>query len=171
MNSTEPVEDFLHSLDPPQPARRIRLPLAQKVGVSILLALVIAALIFGMNERRTATEDRFGPLHFRLEYPTRVIAGTTATFTIAIRNDSPSRVDDLYVHLDHRLVDQSEKLTTIPSAQDPYTIFLGPLAAGETKHARWELSPRTYFRNSSAFEIRTGARTLGKRDFNFWLIP
>ncbi|HVJ65580.1 MAG TPA: hypothetical protein VM901_10020 [Bdellovibrionota bacterium] len=171
MKSTKPVDDFIQNLDPPQPARRIRFPIAQKIGVPILLTLFIATLVFGIDERRTTTEDHFGPIHLRLDYPTRVIAGTAATFRITVRNESRARVDNISLHLDHRLVDQSEKVTAIPAARDPYTISLGTLFAGETKYARWELSPQAYLKNSNAIAVYAGAQKLGSRDFDFWLIP
>jgi hypothetical protein len=141
----------------PDIRRRIRIPLAQALGIFLFLMFPLAALLGlfdgPVQELRTRSDD----LELRVQAPARLCFRDTANLRIHLRNDSPRALERVVVRLPASYVESFSQVHFVPAPSRAYEFELLSLAPGETRSIAAELQGEHYGRITGRVEAEVNS--------------
>lgn len=129
---------------PPATARRVRLPLMQRIGIPLLLLAPVVALTGALGETRAVAVETSGAIELRVDYPTRVRHGRTHRVAVAIHNRSSEHIDTVHLAFDTTYVDRFARVVITPSVDRAFEVALTGIAPSETRVVFMELDGDQY---------------------------
>lgn len=136
---TRAAEDAAHPPSPPDFERRFRMSRGQWIGLPVLFAVPVLALLglFGSVER----SDRIasGGLDVELAYPERAHYRALSRLDVVVRNTSSSPLDSVHISMDTAYIGRFAMKQFSPATERAYVIPLGTIPPGGRSQASVEL--------------------------------
>jgi hypothetical protein len=144
--------------EPPEIDRRVRIPAFRALGLAVMVAIPVLALIglFGERWNREAAES--GDIAVRVEYPSRYRYKMLNSITAAVTNRSNELIDTVMVRLDTSYALRFSTVVFTPAAEDAYAVPVTRIAPDETRLVVIELQGERYGRHEGGlhFESTSG---------------
>jgi hypothetical protein len=156
---------------PPELPRRLRLYAVQWIGVPLLVALPLLALLGAFDERRATIEVSSLELQLRIDYPARSRYKEINTFLISVENRAQHALDAVHVVLDPALVDGFTRLEFIPAASSANTIALLGLQPGEAREVQVILQAERSWRRAGEIIATSGAHDTARVHLRTFVLP
>jgi len=126
--------------DPPQPPpfqRKVVIAPVQAIGLSVLAAIVIAAMTGVLGQRPGETQASGGGLEVQVSYPEVLRYKTAQPLEINVRNTGSATVNRVDVRIDRGYFDAFEDVRFTPDAREigarHVTVSLTDVPAGESR--------------------------------------
>jgi hypothetical protein len=148
--------------DPPGPPEhdgRIRLYRFQLIGLPVLLAIPILALLGLFGERWDSVQARAGALEVSVLYPTAFRYKMIDDIDVYVTNHSDTAVDTVTIALDTAYARMFSTVTAVPPFTGPYEVSLVQLGAGERRSVRIEIQAERYWTHTGVLSVRSAADT------------
>ncbi|HEY2027096.1 MAG TPA: hypothetical protein VGG78_08810 [Gemmatimonadaceae bacterium] len=115
---------------PPQPpdiAPRLRLSVAQRIGIPLIALIPVLALLRVFGESRATWVDQRGPLLATAHGPARLRYRQRMTLDVSVANRSSATVNDVRVRIDSSYLDRFTGVSLSPHASPDGWVYFGSL--------------------------------------------
>ena len=126
--------------EPPQPPpfqRKIIISRGQAIGVGMLAAIVVAALVGLLGQRSGEAQASGAGLEVRVSYPKILRYKTSLPLEISVRNASSATMGRIELRIARGYLDAFEDVRFTPDVREigerHYTVSLAALPAGESR--------------------------------------
>jgi hypothetical protein len=178
MASTSKNAPRQRDTDPPQPPpfqRKIVIAPVQAIGVSVLAAIVVAALTGVLGQRSGRTQAAGGNLEVRVIYPEVLRYKTAQPLEIDIRNTGSVPVSRVEVRLDRRYLDGFQDVRFTPDAREigarHVTVSIADVPAGESRTVLAWLQAHERGRRHAHLEVSADSRPALGLDWSTTVLP
>ena len=147
---------------PPQAptiTRRISLTRKQRVGLPVLAAVPLLAVLGVFGERQAEAHVSSRSVAMDVRYPERFRYRQAQSLEVTVRNVSGRAIDTLVVSLDTAYVSRFSSVRIDPSPQTAFVVALTGMRPGETRLVSAELSGDQYGRHRGRILAVAGADT------------
>lgn len=142
--------------EPPQPpemARRARIHGYQWIGLSIMGAVVLAAMLGAFGETRRDGSTRVDGLSVEHRHPTRFRYKTIDAITLTVTNTSGSMLDTVTVSFDTAYMNRFSNVSIVPSPARAWDVELVDVQPGESRIVVAEIQAEHYWRHAGTIEV------------------
>lgn len=153
---------------PPEIPRRLRISPAQWVGVPIIIALPVLAILGAFGGMGAAAGSR-GALEMRIVYPARARYDMVTSMAVSVRNRSARSLDTVRVAFDSSYIARFSQVSFVPGADRAFMVVLTDIAPGEARLISVEMSGDSYGPFSGRVSAVAGGDTVSApvRTFTF----
>lgn len=155
----------------PEMERRIRLPLPQLVGVTLLSSIVLLAAFGMFGESRGTAEGRSDSLEISLEYPTRFRYKQVDPMEVLVTNRSRQVMDTITVHFDTSYIAGFSNVSITPSATQAWEVELINVAPGESRRVHVGLQAEHYGRHAGSIRVFLRGSDTARADVSTFVFP
>lgn len=141
---SRPLPPVLRTPDRP---RRVTLDRLQRIGVPLLSAVPLLALLGAFGESRVRGDEAGAGLSVQVEYSSRYRYKQINTLRVQVENGTSHALDTVVVELDSAYAARFSTLMFIPSARAPFEMELLDLQPGEVAGVWVELQAERYGRH------------------------
>lgn len=117
---------------PPDTEARVRLSLAQRIGLPLMALVPVLALAGVFGERQARREDARGPLLISAQVPTRLRYRQRTTLELSVTNRGVATLNDVRVRIDSSYLDRFSNVSLSPSASPDGAVRFGSLRPKES---------------------------------------
>lgn len=178
MASTHKKAAKQRETDPPQPPhfqRKIVIAPVQAIGVSVLFAIVIAALTGLLGQRPGETQASNGGLEVQVNYPEVLRYKTARPLEINIRNTGSATMNRVDVRIDRAYLDAFQDVRFTPDAREigarHVTVSLADVPAGESRTVLAWLEAQQRGRQRAHLQIAADSRPALDLDWSTTVLP
>ena len=134
--------------DPPPIGRRLDLGALQLVGLPLLLALPVLALLGTFGERSATATARAGDVRLDVHWPTRTRHERIHRMDVVVRNVSTRALDTVTVAIDTAYLAGFSAVSVTPGPVDAWRVELAGVGPGEARRVAVEMDASRYGRLS-----------------------
>lgn len=167
-----------HDTGPPPPPpfqRKIVIEPVQAIGVSVLAAIVVAALTGVLGQRPGQAQASGGGLEVRVDYPEVLRYKNAQPLAISIRNAGTAPVRQVEVRLDRSYLDAFEDVRFTPDAREigarHVTVVLAEVPAGESRTVLAWLEAHERGRLHARLQVAADSRPALDLDWSTTVLP
>jgi hypothetical protein len=164
--------------DPPQPPqfqRKVVIAPVQAIGLSVLAAIVIAALTGVLGQRPGETQASGGGLAVQVSYPQVLRYKTTQPLSINIRNTGSTTVNRVEVRIDRGYFDAFQDVRFTPDAREigarHVTVSLSDVPAGESRTVLAWLEAEQRGRQHARLQVAADSHPAVDLDWSTTVLP
>ncbi|HEX6133313.1 MAG TPA: hypothetical protein VFZ24_05105 [Longimicrobiales bacterium] len=144
----------------PRTRRHVSLFGFQWVGVAVLAAFPVLALLGVFGERWATVESTGGPLHVNVRYPTVFRYKMLNAIDLDVRNTGTAVIDTITVALDTVYASRFSTITAVPPFSGPYEVELPAVQPRETRRVRIEIQAERYWVHAGTLTVATRTDTV-----------
>ena len=153
-------------------SRRVRLQGPQWVGIPLLFAVPLLALLGVFGESFTSAEAAGSDVALRVEYSTRYRYKQINAVQVRVDNVAGEPLDTVVVAFDPRYVRQFSTLMFIPAPQAPFEIVFTDFEAGGSRTVWAELQGEKYGTHRGTLQAyRTGGADTARVTLRTLILP
>jgi hypothetical protein len=156
---TSAVESLPDPPGPPDHHGRIRLYRFQRLGLPILAAIPILALLGLFGERWNSVQARDGALDVSVRYPTAFRYKMIDEIEVYVTNRGSGIIDTVTVALDTAYATMFSTINAVPPFTGPFEVSLPQLASGESRRVRIEIQAERYWTHTGELSVRSASDT------------
>ena len=142
---------------PPSIDLKIHLSLKQRIGIPILLAVPILALLGLFGETRAQAHSTNGSIDLQVSYPARFRYRQVQSLRVSVRNLSPIVADTMKVSFDTAYVSHFSSVRFDPAPSSAYTVDLIDVKPSESRLVSVELWGQDYGSHRGTVVARHGS--------------
>lgn len=128
---------------PPEVPRRLRIAPAQWIGVPLILAFPILAILGAFGGTGAVVRSQ-GAIEMRIVYPARARYDMVTSMAVSVRNRSVRSLDTVRVAFDSSYIARFSQVSFIPGADRAFVVSLTDMAPGEARLISVEMSGDSY---------------------------
>jgi hypothetical protein len=150
-------------VDPPEAPdtpRRPRLYRAQWIGLPLIIAFPLLALLGVFGERWHTQRVESGALDVSVRHPTVFRYKMIDAIEVHVRNRGAQPIDTATVSLDTAYAGRFSTVTAIPSFDGAFDIDLAALQPGESRRVRIEIQAERYWTHRGELTVAAGTDTV-----------
>lgn len=141
---------------PPTTHPRIRIRTQQLVGLILLAAIPVLAVLGVFGEKTGEARAETSELELRVRYPARLRYKTLHPLEVHVRNLSDRPLDRVTVRFADAYISQFSNVQFMPSVNKAFEVELRDVQPGEERLVSAELQAERYGRHSGTVTATTG---------------
>lgn len=155
--------------------RRLQFPRFQLVGIALLLAVPVLALLGVFGPSSSTVIETVPGLHMQVEYPVRFRYKTVSSLEASFTNTSTSTIPLLTVAFDQSYISRFSNVQLTPSPESVtgtgYRVKLNNIGPGEIRRVAVSLQGERYGLHQGSVQAFTAKQPLLRVPFSTFVFP
>lgn len=164
-----------HPPQPPPFQRKIIIGRVQAIGVSLLAAIVVAAMTGALGLRPGETQASGGSLEVQVSYPQILRYGTSMPLEVSVRNTGSAALSRVEVRVDRAYLEAFHDVHLTPDAGEisdrHYTVKLANLPPGESRKVVAWLEAHERGRQQARLQVAADTQPALDMDWTTTVLP
>jgi len=129
---------------PPRIPPKLRLHPSELLGIPLIAALPLLALLGVFGPEQQAVQRRSGDIEWSVEYPSRIRYAKIERITVHLENRGETPVSEIRLGFDPGYIHAFADVVFDPEATSPYLVNIPELGPGESRLVAVQLTAEEY---------------------------